>query len=56
MGLTAVSVSVIGFMIARAVLGFGEAGAFLLLLRLLQNIFLKKNGLLPLVFLIQVLT
>lgn len=43
MGLTAVSVSVIGFMIARAVLGFGEAGNFPAAIKATAEYFPKKE-------------
>lgn len=43
LGITAVSVSVIGFMIARAVLGFGEAGNFPAAIKATAEYFPKKE-------------
>ena len=53
-GVGAVPISIAGFMLSRAVLGFGESGNFPAQLKLLRNIFLRKNAHLPRVFLIQV--
>ncbi len=53
-GITAIPVSILGFMISRAVLGFGEAGNFPAAIKATAEYFPKKNALLQQEFLIQV--
>ncbi len=53
MGIGIASVSIVGFMVSRAVLAIGEAGNFPAAIKQLQSIFQKKKGHLLPVFLIQ---